>query len=481
MKLVTKLIYFDLTGGIDLRRQKRNFRPILIAILLAIVVLPLMILIFVGFEGEDPQVAVELSTPYVGSTREIPVVVSDAKSGIRKIWIAVLKDGKETVLASEETAAGGLLRRGQVHDRTIRAKLDPEKLAGADGEAMLRVKVWDHSWRGWLDGNSTYIEEKIIVDTRAPVIDVLTRAHNINQGGSGLVVYRLSEPCDRHGVLVGQKLYPGRTGHFDDKSVYLALVAVDDRQGTDTELAVTATDPAGNTARAGFYYNIRRKKFRADVINISDGFLNAKMPEFHRRLAGLAGASKVDQFLEINRNLRQENYRAIQSITAQSQPIILWQGKFGRLPNAAPRAGYGDRRVYKIKGKEIDRQTHLGIDLASLANATVPAANGGSVVFADYLGIYGNTVIIDHGLGLFSMYSHLSQMAVSKGDAVEKGATVGKTGATGMAGGDHLHFSILVNDTFVNPIEWWDARWIKHNITDKLADVKLQLGRETTE
>jgi hypothetical protein len=423
----------------------------------------------------------ELSTPYVGGSREIPVMVSDAKSGIRKIWIAVLKDGKETELHSEELEARGLLRRGRVHDRTIRAKLDPEKLAGADGEAMLRVKVWDHSWRGWLDGNATYIEEKIIIDTRAPGIDVLTRAHNINQGGSGLVAYRLSEPCDRHGVMVGRKLYAGRAGYFDDKTVYLALLAVDDSQGTDTELAVTATDPAGNTARAGFYYNIRRKKFRADTINISDRFLNAKMPEFSRQLAGLAGASKLDRFLEINRNLRKENYQAIQTITAQSQPALLWKGKFDRLPNAATRANFGDRRVYKYKGKEIDRQTHLGIDLASLANATVPAANGGSVIFTDNLGIYGNTVIIDHGFGLFSMYSHLSQMAVNKGDAVEKGAVVGKTGATGMAGGDHLHFSILVNDTFVNPIEWWDARWIKHNITDKLADVELQLGRETKE
>jgi len=464
-----------------LRRQKRNLRPTLVAILLAIILLPLIILIFVGFEGEDPKVAVELSTPYVGSLREIPVEVSDAKSGIRKIWIAVLKDGQETVLHKEGFEAGGLLRRGKVHEKTIRAKLDPKKLAAADGEAVLRIKVWDHSWRGWLDGNSTYIEKKIIIDTKAPGIEVLTRAHNINQGGSGIVVYRLSEPCDRHGVRVGEKLYPGRAGHFDAPSVYLAFVAVDDRQATDVEMVVTATDPAGNTARAGFYHNIRRKKFRTDVINISDGFLNAKMPEFSRQLASLSGASKVDQFLEVNRNLRRENYRAIQTITGQSQPTILWKGKFGRLPNAAPRAQYGDRRSYRYKGKEIDRQTHLGIDLASLANSTVPAANSGSVIFTDYLGIYGNTVIIDHGYGLFSMYSHLSQLAVSKGDAVEKGATIGKTGATGMAGGDHLHFSILVNDTFVNPVEWWDARWIRHNITDKLADVKLQLGQGTKE
>jgi murein DD-endopeptidase MepM/ murein hydrolase activator NlpD len=453
----------------------------LIAILLAVVLVPLIILIFVGFEGEDPVVAADLSTPYVGSSREIPVIVSDAKSGVRKIWIAVFKDGKETLLYEKDFEASGLLRRGQVHDQTVNVILDPNQLAGPDGEAVLRLKVWDHSWRGWLDGNSTYIEKKIIIDTKAPRINVLTRAHNINQGGSGLVVYRLSETCDVHGVLVGETLYTGRTGYFTDKSVYLALVAVDDKQGTDTELAVTATDPAGNSTRAGFYYRIRKKRFRKDVINISDGFLKSKLPEFSSRLSGLAGAPKVDQFLEINRNLRRANYQIIQSITRQSQSAMLWKGKFVRLPNAAPRAGFGDRRSYKYKGREIDKQRHLGVDLASLANSTVPVGNSGVVVYADYLGIYGNSVIVDHGFGLFSMYSHLSQIAVNKGDTLAKGDNIGRTGVTGLAGGDHLHFSILVNDTFVNPIEWWDAKWIRHNITDKLKDVRLQLGQEKKE
>ena len=67
---------------------------------------------------------------------------------------------------------------------------------------------------------------------------------------------------------------------------------------------------------------------------------------------------------------------------------------------------------------------------------------------------------------------------MKKGDSVKKNAIIGRTGLTGLAGGDHLHYSMLVNSTFVNPIEWWDAKWIKHNITDKLADVRLQLGQE---
>lgn len=461
-----------------MRNRKRNYRPLLISILLAVVLVPVIGLFFICFEGQDPVVAVDLSTPYVGSSRELPVIISDTKSGLRKIWIAVMKDGSEKVLYEEVFPGGALLDRGQVQDQKISVRLDLEKLAISDGEAMLRLKVWDYSWRGWWKGNSTYIEKKIIIDTVAPKISVLSRAHNINQGGSGLVVYRLSEPSDEHGVMVGDLLFPGHAGYFDDQSVYLALIALSDSQSTDIELTVKATDPAGNSNQSGFYFHIRRKQFRNDVINISDGFLKAKLPEFSELIAKKAGATPVDQFLEINRNLRAENYKTITTRTATSKPALLWEGRFGRLPQAAPRANFGDRRVYKYEGKEIDRQTHLGIDLASLANSPVPSGNSGEVVFADYLGIYGNTIIIDHGFGLFSMYSHLSQITVNKGDPVERDAIIGRTGLSGLAGGDHLHYSMLVNGTFVNPIEWWDGKWIKHNITDKLADVRLQLGQE---
>ena len=148
-----------------------------------------------------------------------------------------------------------------------------------------------------------------------------------------------------------------------------------------------------------------------------------------------------------------------------------WSGKFLRMPAAAKQAGFADHRTYKYNGKIIDHQVHLGLDLASVAHAPVPAANNGVVAFSGLLGIYGKTVLIDHGFGLFSMYSHLNRSDVSKGQEVSKGEILGRTGSTGLAGGDHLHFSILVNNTFVNPIEWWDADWIKNNILSKLEAV----------
>jgi murein DD-endopeptidase MepM/ murein hydrolase activator NlpD len=142
------------------------------------------------------------------------------------------------------------------------------------------------------------------------------------------------------------------------------------------------------------------------------------------------------------------------------------------MPNTAPLGGFAQFRTYIYQGIEFDRQTHLGFDLASVAQADVPAANRGTVVFAGDLGIYGQCIIIDHGLGLQSIYGHLSRIGVKPGENVEKGKIIGSTGATGMAGGDHLHFETVIYGQSVNPIEWWDPHWMKNNVTGKLELIK---------
>ena len=111
---------------------------------------------------------------------------------------------------------------------------------------------------------------------------------------------------------------------------------------------------------------------------------------------------------------------------------------------------FADHRTYFYENKEIDQQVHLGFDLAVTSAVPVVAANKGRVVNADFLGIYGNCVILDHGMGVQSLYAHLSSIDVKVGDTVEKGQTLGRSGMTGLAGGDHLHFTMLVNGHPVN-------------------------------
>lgn len=76
-------------------------------------------------------------------------------------------------------------------------------------------------------------------------------------------------------------------------------------------------------------------------------------------------------------------------------------------------------------------------------------------------------MVLDHGWGLQTIYSHLSQIGVKEGDDVKKGDKIGNTGATGLAGGDHLHYGVILNGLQIQPIEWWDPHWIKDNVTSK--------------
>ena len=148
---------------------------------------------------------------------------------------------------------------------------------------------------------------------------------------------------------------------------------------------------------------------------------------------------------------------------------MLWGGQvFHAFKNNAVESAFADARTYIYNGKEVDRQTHLGFDLASYAGTPIVSANRGKVLFADELGIYGNCVIIDHGMGVQSLYAHLSSIEVKAGDMVNKEQTLGRSGMTGLAGGDHLHFTMLVNGKMVNPVEWWDPHWIQDRILRKL-------------
>ena len=167
--------------------------------------------------------------------------------------------------------------------------------------------------------------------------------------------------------------------------------------------------------------------------------------------------------------MRQDNFKTIHSLTRKSEARQLWTDTFLRMKNAAPKALFGEKRIWLYDGKPIGESLHEGVDLASLEHAPIEAANNGLVVYAGPLGIYGNAVIIDHGFSLFTLYGHLSTINVKAGQAVRKQEVMGSSGMSGLAGGDHLHFSILVGGQFVNPLEWWDAHWIADNVTKKIA------------
>ncbi|HDI58819.1 MAG TPA: M23 family metallopeptidase [Desulfobacteraceae bacterium] len=415
-------------------------------------------------EGAAPVVRIDPPFSAVGAERAFTVEAEDTGSGLRSLSVSLLQGEKTVVLLGRrlDAAAG----EGRVRE-TLRLAAGEHGLS--DGPALLRVEARDRSWRHWGKGNPVRMERQVRIDLRPPVLQVLSGTLNINQGGCGLVIYRSSEPCPVSGVTVGDSFYPAQGGLFEDPLIMATFVALAYDQGKGTPITVSAEDEAGNQARIGLNHFIRPRRWRQDTLEITDGFLTAILPGFTASIPDAAARPPLDQFLWVNRELRKANYEKIVELTRTSDNRLHWHDAFVRLPAAASRAMFADQRVYRYRGQEIDRQVHMGVDLASLAASPVPAGNRGRVVFADDLGIYGKTVILDHGFGLFSMYSHLSQIGVHAGQPVQRSAVIGRTGSTGLAGGDHLHYAMMVGATFINPIEWWDDHWIKDNVTDKIA------------
>jgi len=313
-------------------------------------------------------------------------------------------------------------------------------------------------------GNSTTLLRSFDMQNTPPVVAVLSAAHNITRGGVGLVVYTLSREVEKTGVKYADQFSPGyRQGGDFYACLFPFPYNMDPKQYVPRVIAV---DRAGNERLMGINFHLLPKAFPADRITLSDSFLEKVSAEFRNKFP--QAATPLEIFQKANSQLREQDAKALYEFARKTSPVPLWQGAFLRLPNSAPRGSFGQSRTYLYQGKVVDQQTHLGIDLASLAHSPVPAANRGKVVHAGDLGIYGQCIVIDHGLGLQTLYGHLSQMVVKEGDNVEKGQTIGNTGATGMAAGDHLHFGVIVSGVPVNPIEWWDPSWIRNNVTNKL-------------
>jgi murein DD-endopeptidase MepM/ murein hydrolase activator NlpD len=270
--------------------------------------------------------------------------------------------------------------------------------------------------------------------------------------------------------MVGENSFQGYAVPELGAGVTVALFAMAHDQGIDTPISLWAEDLAGNRSETRFWYKPFASQFRKRRIEISDRFINSVAPEILSQVTEVEEqGTSIETFLQINSVLREHNNGKISEITSVSSPELLWDEPFLQLSNSKVESVFADHRTYYYKGQPVDEQTHLGFDLASLARSSVEASNSGKVVFADYLGIYGNCVILDHGLGLFSLYGHLSAIDVEQGQEVSRGQTLGRTGQTGLAGGDHLHYSMIVQGVQVTPMEWWDPKWVQLHLLDKLS------------
>jgi len=312
------------------------------------------------------------------------------------------------------------------------------------------------------------------VRLQPPQAAVVSTFHFINLGGSEFVVYRATPDDVASGVRVGNIEYPGfpakGAGITSDPALRVAFFALLYNQDPNAAIQVYARDPAGNEVVIPLDHRVFPKAYVKSRIEIDDRFLGRVVPA----IAGNATDEKIPTdnllmgFLKINGDLRRKNNQYVMDLAKKTSPDMLFKDAFQQLGNSQVEARFADTRTYIYKGKDIDQQVHLGFDLAKTANVSIVASQRGKVLHASDLGIYGNCVVIDHGLGVQSLYGHLSSILVKPGDMVEKGQELGRSGMTGLAGGDHLHFTMLVGGQQVTPVDWWSPQWFQDRVVRKI-------------
>lgn len=417
-------------------------------------------------EPSPPSIEIDGGAAVVGRNAAWDVVVrANGRPGLR--WVdARLRSGGQTIpLFKEEFPADG----APVSEKRVRVAADLGAAGVVEGPAQLEVTADTHAWHLFGGSRGAVATRDMAIDLSPPRLELLTTQHNMRLGGANVVLFRVSDDATSAGVTVGNYEFPAVRGYFADPAIALALFAVPQDLTTSTVPVVHAADAAGNAQSVSVPVLIKDRSFPERHLAIDDGFLQRKVPEILGKVGQPVPADLKQGYLTVNRDVRRQSEERLREMTATSVDHPLWTGVFHRQSNAAPMSAFADRRSYEYQGETIDRQTHLGYDLASLKRAPVEAAQSGVVVFADYLGIYGDTVVIDHGLGVFSLYGHLSTIAVKPGQTVQVGETVGQTGETGLAGGDHLHFSIMLRGTHIDPVEWWDPLWMRDHIAARLA------------
>jgi len=419
-----------------------------------------------------PVVAIDQPTGAVGQTGTLTVSAQTPGAKFTALTIAIEQNGQSTPFFSLDGNAPA-----PDGPDTIRISRPFGKQAVPSlrsGTARIVVSATRKSFLNLRTLTTTAMKD-VKIRLEPPRISVVSTHHYVNHGGSEMVVYRATPDDVASGVRVGDVEYPGFAVNGDSatKAAFFALLY---DQPLHARIVAFARDEAGNEATASFIDNVFEKPQKKSRIEIDDRFIDRVVPEIAEHSPELklaappSGDTMLPTFLRENGELRQLNAQRLETLARQTSPKRLWDGPFVQLGNSKVEAAFADHRTYLYRGKEVDHQVHLGFDLAVTSHVAVAAANAGTVLNASWLGIYGNCVVIDHGMGIQSLYGHLSSFDVKVGDTVARGQTLGRSGMTGMAGGDHLHFTMLVNGKMVNPVEWWDKHWIEDRVVRKLGE-----------
>jgi murein DD-endopeptidase MepM/ murein hydrolase activator NlpD len=447
-------------AAFDNDRPRRGF-PVFTVLLVLIIggLLAAGFLFRARFESQAPQIRLAPESDVMGAG-PLEISVTDPGAGLKSLLVTLSTGGAETQVAAEQFAQ-------PVPEKKLSVVLS--KLPGIkEGPATLKVVARDASLWSMFKGNETVVQKQITIDITPPTLELIADDRYVNFGGVGALVYKPAADTVTSGVKLGAHFYPGAKGVIKGQPEHFFVLfahAYDVPAGSKAMLV--ATDKAGNTREMPIVYELKDVRYRKSTIAVSDHFLQAKVAPLVPDAATRQAAPK-EVFVAVNEKLRKANEDKILEITKKATPAILWNGAFVQLSNSKVEANFADHRTYTYNGEPISTSYHLGYDLSVTKRYPVEAANAGKVAFVGELGIYGNTVILDHGLGLYTLYSHLSSIDVKVDETVQQKHILGRTGETGLAAGDHLHYGVYLHGVAVLPVEWWDSKWIEDNIRPKL-------------
>ncbi|HEX2254939.1 MAG TPA: M23 family metallopeptidase [Thermoanaerobaculia bacterium] len=454
--------------------DKKKFAGCLTKGFLVIVAIVLVVFALATFRvGGAPEVAIEPAAQGIGAATPVTVRLSEGGRGLEAVRVELVQGEQVHVVGEKDYEPRGAIAfwgpRTTEDEFTVEVgRRSVEGLTG--GEATIRV-VAERAGT-WLRKPEPVVEEVTLpVRLTPPSLQVLSNQHYVTQGGSEVVVYRVGDTAVRSGVEAGDHFFPGHPLPGGGERERFALFAVPYNLAEQSKVRLVAVDDVGNRRETSFIDRFTAKPYSEGTIELSDGFLDKVVPEIMSNTPDMPDqGSPIENYVYINSEMREKNRAFLQELARKSVDEFLWHREFLPMPGGQVMSPFATRRTYVYNEEKVDEQFHLGYDLASTRMAPVPAANNGIVMYADFLGIYGNVVILDHGYGLMSLYGHLSSIDVEPGQRVERGQPIGRTGETGLAGGDHLHFGILLGGLPVNPVEYWDDHWLTDRLSRKLGD-----------
>jgi murein DD-endopeptidase MepM/ murein hydrolase activator NlpD len=408
------------------------------------------------FERVKPKIESEKSLFW---NRKDPLKINVSDNVALNSYEIKLSDGMKSVIIDQ-----GFFDEG-TKAHVLQVKYPKGKVLDPKAkDYKLTVTVGDKSMWNMMEGNSATKTIDLTIDYKRPNVNILSNSRMINQGGSALVVFQADdENMDELYILANKNKFKAQP--YKKEGYYAALVAWPFKDDS-FDAKIVATDLAKNRREVHIPFYHGNPRYKTSYIKATDKFIDGKITDLASSDPEYADITdKLKKLKAINETMRLKNEDLIHKMSKQVSDEILdhWKiKKFYPLRNGKRVASFGDHRYYYYGTKDnvVSESYHVGYDLASNSMADIKASNPGKVVFADDNGIYGNMPLIDHGLGLYTLYGHCSQLLVNEGDEVHKGQTIAKTGMTGLALGDHLHFGMLVQGIEVRPVEWFDQSWI---------------------